>query len=941
MARWGRRPAAAPHHPDHDEGAEGEQEQPGQHDGKAGEHEGERVQQTLPRGIETTHDAAALDDGRGGRRPHRRRDLRHGGALLEVGELLGQGVEVGLAAGELALEHQQLLEVGRLGHQGAHPRDAVAGRVDAGLRVDVGGGHVLRLRRAVGDGAERRQLGEHAVELLGGDAEGEPRLVQADRRPAALGPVAGDAAVRLAASRPARCPTWRRRQGRPRVTTLSLSTVPPAPEAMMRARPAAPARSLTSRPIHAVRAIFGAVAAAAAASVADVPDVPEVPDPSLASGLDPAADPVGASGAAAPESFASGATEPSEPPEPAEPADEPASRWTTAGAPPTAAPRHPRRPRRGARARPARRGRSPRRRRGRWRGRDRGGGPRMVDDHATTAAVAGSGCSGRQGSRCSSWSSSGIPLAGGRWALLSHRSDQQTPGSSGTLQVRALRAGLRLVAGMGRVASSAGGCGTAFLVRPRSRRGGARMTQWSHAQEGGRHRWRHRRTGGRVGAGRTRRRRHGDGLRGRRPRRRQAAPRAGRRRPRRRRRRVGARPPAGGAHPLRGARGRPAAPPTRPRSARRSSRGAAAGRCPRAPSWGCPPTPSRCADCSPTTRWGASPTSPSTPLELDDVSVGDFVDARLGAAVTDKLVEPLLAGVYAGHARRISLDMAVPALSRAAHEGRSLLDVAREAQLAALSAPAAVLPVFATLVGGLGTLPPALRGRAAKRPASRCAPEPSCATCDPTVTAGSSRRGRRPTSSRERHDAVVVATPARPTSRLLADIAPDGGPTPRVGRVRVHGDRHARRRRSPRGAHRLERLPRAARRGPDDQGGHLQHVEVAVARRRPSGAHLAARLDRSPRRGGLPPARRRRRSSTPRSPTSGRSSASCPTRSTRTCSAGAGDCRSMPSGTVASWRSPGATLPPALALAGAAYDGVGIPACIASGRAAARALLTR
>ena len=34
-------------------------------------------------------------------------------------------------------------------------------------------------------------------------------------------------------------------------------------------------------------------------------------------------------------------------------------------------------------------------------------------------------------------------------------------------------------------------------------------------------------------------------------------------------------------------------------------------------------------------------------------------------------------------------------------------------------------------------------------------------------------------------------------------------------------------------------------------------------------------------------------------------------------------------------------LPPTLTLAGAAYDGVGIPACIASGRAAARALLTR
>jgi oxygen-dependent protoporphyrinogen oxidase len=34
-------------------------------------------------------------------------------------------------------------------------------------------------------------------------------------------------------------------------------------------------------------------------------------------------------------------------------------------------------------------------------------------------------------------------------------------------------------------------------------------------------------------------------------------------------------------------------------------------------------------------------------------------------------------------------------------------------------------------------------------------------------------------------------------------------------------------------------------------------------------------------------------------------------------------------------------LPPGLALCGAAYDGVGVPACIASGRAAARAVLTR
>ncbi|HET7800409.1 MAG TPA: protoporphyrinogen oxidase [Humibacillus xanthopallidus] len=162
---------------------------------------------------------------------------------------------------------------------------------------------------------------------------------------------------------------------------------------------------------------------------------------------------------------------------------------------------------------------------------------------------------------------------------------------------------------------------------------------------------------------------------------------------------------------------------------------------------------------------------PLAPLTADDVSVGDFVDARLGPAVTDKLVEPLLAGVYAGHARRISLDMAVPALSRAAHEGRSLLEVAREAQLAALSAPAAVLPVFATLVGGLGTLPPALevalldagvavRTRAVVR------------ELRPDGDGWVVRAGPTTDVVEERHDAVVIAVPAHPTARLLTDVAP-------------------------------------------------------------------------------------------------------------------------------------------------------------------------
>ena len=53
---------------------------------------------------------------------------------------------------------------------------------------------------------------------------------------------------------------------------------------------------------------------------------------------------------------------------------------------------------------------------------------------------------------------------------------------------------------------------------------------------------------------------------------------------------------------------------------------------------------------------------PPTHLGDDDISVGDLVEQRLGKEVVDRLVEPLLGGVYAGHAREISARAAVPQL---------------------------------------------------------------------------------------------------------------------------------------------------------------------------------------------------------------------------------------------------------------------------------------
>ena len=149
---------------------------------------------------------------------------------------------------------------------------------------------------------------------------------------------------------------------------------------------------------------------------------------------------------------------------------------------------------------------------------------------------------------------------------------------------------------------------------------------------------------------------------------------------------------------------------------------------------------------------------PSLPrLDLaDDVSVGDLVAARFGDEVTDRLVEPLLGGVYAGRAREISARAAVPQLVALATRG-SLLD-----QAASLPSAPPGTPVFAGLAGGMGQLPEAL---AAGLEVRLGMPVTSLVR---TATGFSLAAGDEQFDA----DAVVVATPAGPSATLLRDVAP-------------------------------------------------------------------------------------------------------------------------------------------------------------------------
>lgn len=151
----------------------------------------------------------------------------------------------------------------------------------------------------------------------------------------------------------------------------------------------------------------------------------------------------------------------------------------------------------------------------------------------------------------------------------------------------------------------------------------------------------------------------------------------------------------------------------------------------------------------------------------DDVAVGPLVRARMGAEVVDRLVEPLLGGVYAGQVNELSLRATMPRLADELAVGGSLLSATR-----AVAGPGTRAPcggsVFTSLRGGLGRLPGALAAtgrftvrtsttvRAIRRAASGFVIEVGAVPVAELIEA----------------DAVIVAAPAAKAARLLRGLVP-------------------------------------------------------------------------------------------------------------------------------------------------------------------------
>ena len=114
------------------------------------------------------------------------------------------------------------------------------------------------------------------------------------------------------------------------------------------------------------------------------------------------------------------------------------------------------------------------------------------------------------------------------------------------------------------------------------------------------------------------------------------------------------------------------------------------------------------------TEWFVTPTKPRD----SDESIGAFVRRHFGTAMLDNIVEPLLAGVYGGDAKSLSVESVLPRFREMEHRHGSLIRGALAARRQMKKAPrnreyggTGINSLFVTLRDGLGDLIKTLEAR--------------------------------------------------------------------------------------------------------------------------------------------------------------------------------------------------------------------------------------
>jgi protoporphyrinogen/coproporphyrinogen III oxidase len=157
-----------------------------------------------------------------------------------------------------------------------------------------------------------------------------------------------------------------------------------------------------------------------------------------------------------------------------------------------------------------------------------------------------------------------------------------------------------------------------------------------------------------------------------------------------------------------------------------------------------------------------------------DEAIGALVRRRVGDEVLDRLVAPLLGGIWAGDCDLLSLRVAAANLAAARDRDASLIRGAAALRAEAVEQGAADSPVFLAPRGGMVRLVDALAERLGERlrcgaPVSGLEPDGAGWRLTGNDAGGPAAHHGLPVLA----DRVVLATPAYETARLLASLAPE------------------------------------------------------------------------------------------------------------------------------------------------------------------------
>lgn len=163
-----------------------------------------------------------------------------------------------------------------------------------------------------------------------------------------------------------------------------------------------------------------------------------------------------------------------------------------------------------------------------------------------------------------------------------------------------------------------------------------------------------------------------------------------------------------------------------------------------------------------------------TPLPADE-SLAGFFRRRFGGEAFDNLIEPLVAGIYAGDATELSIEATFPRFRELEREHGSVIKGMRISQAKSSTTPrppGGSSTLFMSLRGGLGELIRTLGQNLSER--GVCLMEGAgCLDIRPPAQGSTSFQVILENEKRLSADAVVLATPAFQSARLLRGFHPE------------------------------------------------------------------------------------------------------------------------------------------------------------------------